>query len=110
MVGEQLFQRRTASRVRPDSQVAASLDEVEGHEVRRLLPRRLSGGCPAPGEPLLQPLECQPVPLPHHQLTVDSGVRRQLRQGRRPVSGNEAVMSVPRRERSSTRPPAYTAS
>ncbi|MFF3319934.1 hypothetical protein ACFYV5_31155 [Streptomyces sp. NPDC003035] len=47
----------TAPRARPDSQVAASLDQVEGHEVRRPLPRRLSGSCPAAGEPLLQLLE-----------------------------------------------------
>jgi hypothetical protein len=55
--------------------------------MRRPLPRRLSGSCPAPGEPLLQPLERQPVPRPHHQLAIDPGVRRQLSQGRRPDLG-----------------------
>jgi hypothetical protein len=59
----------------------------------------------SPGQALLKPLERKPAGLAHHQLAIQAGVRRQL--GR--ISGNEPVMSVPWRERSS-RPPVCTAS
>lgn len=63
----------------------------------------------APGQPLLEPLAREPAVLPHHQLAVQAGVRGQLREGRRPVLGDEPVMSVPWLGRSSTHPPGCTA-
>jgi hypothetical protein len=89
--------------VRPARQSVLSVDQVEGHEVRRPRPRRLSGSCPAPGEPLLKSLERQPVPFPHHQLAVQC---RRVRQLAAPdsISGNEAARLVPRRECGMIRP------
>ncbi|MFI6357391.1 hypothetical protein ACIBJF_33215 [Streptomyces sp. NPDC050743] len=52
-VREQRLQRRTTPRVRPAGQVVASVDQVEGREVRRPLPRCLGGCRRASGESLV---------------------------------------------------------
>jgi hypothetical protein len=55
------------------------VDQVEGNVVRRPLAHGLARAFTAEGQALLQPIECQPAGLPHHQLAVQAGVRRQLR-------------------------------
>lgn len=53
--------------------------------------------------------EIQMVETTRQVNAVQPGARRYLREGRRPDLGNEAVMSVPCRERTSTRPHARRA-
>jgi hypothetical protein len=102
VVGEQRFQRGPAPGIRPAGQVGACTDQVEADEVGRPLPRGRLRGPAAPCEALLEPIEREPAGLPHHDLAVYAGVRRQLGHGggadvgeRRPSVPGELLLLEP---------------